>query len=384
MIDNAAAAYCVHPTLLHFNDKKSAAAGADGIGVRRLRREERHGERLVGDGDRARMLDIRSLSAEAEMSGFVGVRRHRDGALVAYLGQRSIRDGERFRLAVECADAKEPCHVESILHWTLRSFKTCASLRAMLQAEASSMKRKDLLGGAIAGAAAAALTGPARASDAVSDRGKPLTLPASKRIKIACAIAPGATLIDFAGPWEVFGEVMVYSLGTTMNEQMPFDQYLVAKSSDPVATESGMQIVPAFTFTSAPQPDVLIVGAQPRSRELTAYIQQASRGAAVTASVCTGAFRVAEAGLFDGLPATTHHAFYDEFEREFPQVQLVRDVRYVENPTVASAGGLTSGIDLALRIVERYFGSQIATDTAHYLEYKRSTIATYWPQTTAM
>ncbi len=245
------------------------------------------------------------------------------------------------------------------------------------------MNRKDLLAGVAAGAGAA-LTAPAFASSAVSSRGKPLTLPASKRIKVAYAISPGVTLIDFAGPWEAFGEVMVSSLGTTMNDQMPFDQYLVAKSADPVQTESAMEVVPSFTFASAPQPDVLIVGAQPSSRELTAWIQHASRGAAVTASICTGAFRVAEAGLFDGLPATTHHAFYDDFEKTFPQVQLVRNVRYVENPAVSSAGGLTSGVDLALRIVERYFGSTIATSTANYLEYRRSAVITQWPQTTVM
>ena len=230
------------------------------------------------------------------------------------------------------------------------------------------MKRKEILTAAIAGAAAA-LSGPTLAWGGVPNRGKPLTLPGSKRVKVAYAISSGATLIDFAGPWEVFGEVMIHSLGATMNEQMPFDQYLVAKSMDAVETESGMQVVPGFTFASAPQPDVLIVGAQPNSAELTAWIQHASRTSAVTASVCTGAFRVAEAGLFDGLTATTHHAFYDRFEKTFPQVQLVRDVRYVENGTVSSAGGLTSGIDLALRIVERYFGAPIATSTANYLEY---------------
>jgi len=253
----------------------------------------------------------------------------------------------------------------------------------MVEAGDITMNRKDLLAGTVAGAAAA-LTGPALASGVVSDRGNPLQLPSSKRITVAYAVSRGATLIDFAGPWEVFGEVMVASLGATMNEQMPFDQFLVAKSLDPLQTESGMQIVPAFTFASAPQPDVIIVGAQPGSAELMAWIQQASRGAAVTASVCTGAFRIAEAGLFDGLPATTHHAFYDHFAKAFPQVQLVRDVRYVEDPQVSSAGGLTSGIDLALRIVQRYFGLQIAKNTANYLEYERSTAATHWsPPTVA-
>ena len=62
----------------------------------------------------------------------------------------------------------------------------------------------------------------------------------------------------------------------------------------------------------------------------------------------------------------------------------MRNVRYVENPALSSARSLTSGIDLALRIVERYFGSTLATRSANYLEYSRSTVTRQWPQTSAM
>jgi transcriptional regulator GlxA family with amidase domain len=86
-------------------------------------------------------------------------------------------------------------------------------------------------------------------------------------------------------------------------------------------------------------------------------------------SVCTGAFQLARTGLLDGLQATTHHHFYDAFAKEFPQVKLHRGLRFVDNGHIASAGGLTSGIDLALRIVERYFGHGVAQQTADYMEY---------------
>jgi YHS domain-containing protein len=87
-------------------------------------------------------------------------------------------------------------------------------------------------------------------------------------------------------------------------------------------------------------------------------------------SVCTGAFVLASTGLLDGHPATTHHDFYRAFERRFPKVSVQRGKRFVEGPKLATAGGLTSGMDLALRVVERYFGSQTAERTAYYMEYQ--------------
>jgi transcriptional regulator GlxA family with amidase domain len=70
--------------------------------------------------------------------------------------------------------------------------------------------------------------------------------------------------------------------------------------------------------------------------------------------------------------ATTHHDFYDRFARRYQDVELRRGKRFVENPVqkIASAGGLSSGIDLALRVVERYFGRPVAQRTAAYMEYE--------------
>lgn len=78
---------------------------------------------------------------------------------------------------------------------------------------------------------------------------------------------------------------------------------------------------------------------------------------------------LAETGLLDGKTATTHHGSWDDFATSFPAVHLVRHRRYVEHAHVATAGGLTSGIDLALRVVQRYLGSAPATETARYMEY---------------
>lgn len=101
-------------------------------------------------------------------------------------------------------------------------------------------------------------------------------------------------------------------------------------------------------------------------------LKRAAPGADVTMSVCTGAFVAARAGLFVGLAATTHHGGYDAFAQMFPRMRLVRGVKYVENATVSSSGGETSGIDLALRVVERYYGAGVARSAAYNMEYRRT------------
>jgi len=87
-------------------------------------------------------------------------------------------------------------------------------------------------------------------------------------------------------------------------------------------------------------------------------------------SVCTGAFVLGKAGLLDGLLTTTHHNYQDKFATLYPKAKLQRGVRFVENDRISSAGGLSSGIDLALHVVERYFGREVAQQTADYMEYQ--------------
>ena len=88
-------------------------------------------------------------------------------------------------------------------------------------------------------------------------------------------------------------------------------------------------------------------------------------------SVCTGADVLGDAGVLKGKKATTHHDFYDDFQKKFPDVALQRGARFVESdPVIFTAGGLSSGIDLALHVVELYFGRDVADKTAKYMEYK--------------
>jgi len=190
--------------------------------------------------------------------------------------------------------------------------------------------------------------------------------PDKGEIPVAFLISDRAVVIDFCGPWEVFQDVMVPG-----NEQMPFRLYTVAETKKPIRTSGGMQIVPDYTIQDAPPPKVIVIPAQsPPSPAVLEWIRKSSKTTDVTMSVCTGAFVLAKTGLLDGKSATTYHGAFERFATQFPDVQLKRGARFVENGNLATAGGLSSGIDLALRVVERYYGREVARNTAYNLEYQ--------------
>ena len=198
-----------------------------------------------------------------------------------------------------------------------------------------------------------------------------LTPPSKGKIAVAVLISEGVTMIDYAGPWEVFQDVHVPSRGSGMDEQMPFQLFTVSDTTDTVVGSAGLKLVPDYTFKTAPQPKVVVIPAQGgRSPAMLDWLREVSKGADVVMSVCTGAFLLAQTGLIDGKSATTHHDFFDRFVKRFPNIELKRGLRFVEGPKFSSAGGLTSGIDLALRVVERYFGREVAQRTATYMEYQ--------------
>jgi YHS domain-containing protein len=100
------------------------------------------------------------------------------------------------------------------------------------------------------------------------------------------------------------------------------------------------------------------------------WIKARSKAADLTMSVCTGAFLLARTGLLNGKTATTHHGSYGNFGMSMKQVRLKRGYRFVDEGNVATSGGLSCGMDLALHVVERYYGRQVAENAAYWLEYQ--------------
>ena len=192
-----------------------------------------------------------------------------------------------------------------------------------------------------------------------------LTPPVSGPIPVAFLISDDAVVIDFAGPWEVFGNVMV---GGRMDV---FRCYTVSETSRAIKASGGMIVTPDYTLETAPAPRVLVIPAQSNSSHaVLEWIRHSSKAADLVMSVCTGAYLLAQTGLLAGKSATTHHGSYVDLSMKFPDIQVRRGVRFVEDGNLASSGGLSCGIDLAMRVVERYFGREQAVQTAFDMEYQ--------------
>lgn len=218
---------------------------------------------------------------------------------------------------------------------------------------------------------------PAVAADSAGGRDSALTPPKGRPIKVAVVLSDMATVIDFAGPWEVFQDTAVPAGDGSGETVQAFELYTVASSTAVVHTTGanhlGLAVTPDYSFEDAPAPDLVVIGAQKESPGMIAWLQKVNAAHGVILGVCTGNFKVAKAGLYAGREATTHHDFFDAFAKQFPDVKLVKTSRFVQaSPLLYSAGGLTSGIDGALHIVAGYFGDKIAQQTADYMEYQSS------------
>ena len=197
-----------------------------------------------------------------------------------------------------------------------------------------------------------------------------------KPIRVAVVLTENANMMDFAGSWEVFQDVQIPA-GDGINTTNGFELYTVSDSTQPIHTTGGMVVVPECAFKDAEPPDVIVVGAQKGSPALLDWLRQQAPRVQVLQSVCTGASKLAAAGLLDGKEATTHHDYVAAFAEKFPKVKFVKSKRFVQSdPVILTAGGITSGIDGALHVVERYFGRAIAQQTADYMEYE----GTGWKQ----
>jgi transcriptional regulator GlxA family with amidase domain len=209
---------------------------------------------------------------------------------------------------------------------------------------------------------AAALLIATCAASAASPEAR-LVLPESRPVKVAFVVSDGTTLIDMAGPMQVFDQIQAPGI--------PFQTFTVSQTREPIKAGT-MTIIPDHTFVDAPEADIVVVGAQSgNSQPYLDYLRQMTARGRLMLSVCTGVSKFARAGILDGLEATSHHDYIEQLQRLFPKVHFVPDKAWVHSaPTIYTAGGETSGIELSLHIVELYFDHNVAVKTARYMEYR--------------
>lgn len=178
-------------------------------------------------------------------------------------------------------------------------------------------------------------------------------------------------VLDFAGPFEVL------SLAERVeSREKLFVVCTVAETRETISARNGLKVLPDYDFASAPDFDLLIIpggyGAEEieiHNETLLRWLKHKADTTPIVASVCTGAFLLAEAGLLDGKRATTHWMDLDRLERAYPLVYVAREVKFVDEGNILTAGGISAGIDLCFHLLTRLFGADIARQTAKRMEY---------------
>ena len=150
--------------------------------------------------------------------------------------------------------------------------------------------------------------------------------------------------------------------------------WLVAEEESLAEAREVFQVKPHYSIQNVPELDVLIVvggvhSDELRKTEVINWIRKTTEKTQITASVCTGAFLLAEAGLLDGLEVTTHWENIPDLQRNYPNLQVRKGVRWIEQGKLFTAAGISAGIEMSLELVARLAGAELAERTAKQMEY---------------
>ncbi len=181
-------------------------------------------------------------------------------------------------------------------------------------------------------------------------------------------------VLDFAGPFEVFSTASRVKERLDPNRPVLFNVFTVGVNSAPILARGGLQVTPKHTIANHPEIDLLIipggiVSDELENANLVSWIRKTSNTAEITASVCTGAFLLAKAGQLQSKTAITHWEDIDDFRVMFPEIEINKDVRWVDEGEIVTAAGISAGIDMSLHLVSRVENRELAVRTARQMEY---------------
>ncbi|CAH9063704.1 Isonitrile hydratase [Pseudoalteromonas holothuriae] len=186
-------------------------------------------------------------------------------------------------------------------------------------------------------------------------------------MNIGIFIYDGVEVLDFTGPYEVFSTANRF-----VDEHINIS--LIAPSQSPVRTRGGMSVNPHYSIYASPHFDLLIVAGGKhhgivKNPTILQWLAETAQHTRSCASVCTGVFLYAAAGLIDEKKVTTHQQDIDELKHQYPQLHVIGNVRYIMDQNFTSSAGVSAGIDMSLALLKKRFGERVAKQTAQQMEY---------------
>lgn len=193
----------------------------------------------------------------------------------------------------------------------------------------------------------------------------------SKRLQIGFFIFDGVELLDLAGPLEVF------AVADELSGRCFAESFTFSGASKPVRSVAGLHLVPDRLSQEVDGLDLLVIPGGEGVRhwmkdlELLNELQRIKKVSSMQVLICSSALAAAEMGWIGADEFCTHHLVAEEvLERLPPGAQWLSDQRFVKSGSLYSSAGISAGIDLALHLVERLHSRDLASATAHYMEYR--------------
>ena len=189
-------------------------------------------------------------------------------------------------------------------------------------------------------------------------------------MNIGIFIYENAEVLDFSGPFEVFSTANRLS-----NPKGVFNVFLVAEKHSTIKARGNFNVIAHYDFNNHPKIDILIVAGGIHTNELSKpvvidWVAHVAADAELVASVCTGAFILAEAGLLSMLKVTTHWEDIDDLQSSYPSLTVINSKRWVDEGKFVTSGGISAGIDMSLHLVSRLISPELAEKTAKQMEFE--------------
>ncbi len=188
-------------------------------------------------------------------------------------------------------------------------------------------------------------------------------------MNIGIYIYDDAEVLDFSGPFEVFS-----TASRVCEHSEPFNTFLISESGKSVDARAGFKVTPSFSIDNHPTLDALIIAGGVHTGELKKsavidWLKNQHKKVDITASVCTGAFLLAEAGIISDHSVTTHWEDIPDLRKDYPQLKVVENVRWVDQKNIITSAGISAGIDMSLFLVEKLHDHSLAQKTAKQMDF---------------